>query len=263
MTAGVRDEVERLLRAGERPQAVQYLQNTFHISSEDAAKLVEALEREKGIVAENVAASATETSADTSARLEGSLKADVIELLNANRKLEAVQLVRKSLQVALPQSMLMVEQVAREINPNYVSVNVTGCFQVFAKGIGIFLMVVSVFLLAAAAAVYFFQSESIGNSDRVTGTVSGMKSLDTGESAPVIEYEWQGSKRSYESTFYSSPPDYHVGQSVPLFVNREDPDDITLDTFIDRWALIVGLAVPGAFLGVISIVFMYFGRRKF
>jgi len=263
MTTDVREEVGRLLRAGDRPQAIEYLQHTFNISSEDAAKLVEALERETGIVADTVAAPSADTSTDTSGQLHGSLKADVIELLIANRKLEAVQLVRNTLHVTLPQSLLMVGQIAREINPNYVSVKATGCFQVFAKGMGVFLMVVCVFLLAAAAAVYFFQSESIGNSDRVTGTVTEMKSLDTGESAPVIEYEWLGNKRSYESTFYSSPPDYHVGQSVPLFVNRDDPDDITLDTFIDRWAIIVALAVPGAFLGVISIVFMYFGRRKF
>jgi hypothetical protein len=157
----------------------------------------------------------------------------------------------------------MVEGVAREVNPNYVSFNAIGCLQLVAKGIGIFLIIVSFVLLAAAGIVYLIQSQSISNSDRVEGVVAEMRSGDAEAAAPVVEYEWKGKKRTYESTFYSSPPDYQVGQHVFLFVNREDPDDVTIDTFIDRWALIVGLAVPGAVILAISIVFLYFGRRKF
>jgi hypothetical protein len=259
MTGEIKEEVEKLLRAGERPEAVQYLQNTFNISSEDATTLVEAVERETGISAEQA-----ETGTGPAAtRIDGVLKTEVVELLKAGRKFDAVQVVRRNLHVGLREAVLRVEEVAREVNPNYHSFNATGCLQFVAKGFGIFLMIVSIFFMAAAAIIYFFQSQSIGKSDRVNGLVTEMKSLDTGESAPVVAYEWKGNKRSYESTYYSSPPDYEVGQTVPLFVNREDPEDITLDTFSDRWALIVGLAVPGAFLLVVSIVFLYFGRRKF
>lgn len=259
MTGDVKDQVEKLLRAGERPQAIQYLQDTFNISSGDAEKLVEALEREAGITPDRVESPVV----STATTIDGPLKKEVAELLKTGRKLEAVRVVRKNLHVGLREALVLVEEVAREANPNYVSFNATGCLQLVAKGLGIFLMIVSVFFLAAAAIIYFFQSQSISNSDRVTGVVTEMKYIDTGESAPVVEYEWKGDKRSYESTYYSSPPDYQVGQTVPLFVNREDPEDITLDTFTDRWALIVGLAVPGAFLMVVSIVFLYFGRRKF
>lgn len=261
MTGDVKDHVEKLLRAGERPRAIQYLQETFNISYEDADNLVEALERETGIKPDTVQTPIATTPAPTT--IEGPLKTEVAKLLKTGRKLDAVQVVRKELRVGLREALVLVEEVAREVNPNYVSFNATGCLQLAAKGVGIFLMVVSVFFLAAAVIIYFFQSQSISKSDRVTGRVTEMKSMDTGESAPVVEYEWEGKKRSYESTYYSSPPDYEVGQTVPLFVNREDPEDITLDTFTDRWALIVGLAVIGGFLLLVSIVFLYFGRRKF
>lgn len=259
MTGEVKDEVERLLRAGDRPGAVQYLQATFNVSVEEASILIEALEREEGIAPANDQSSVV----TAGTRLDGPLKSRVAALLTVGRKMEAIKLVRKELHIGLREALSMVEEVAREINPNYVSVDATGCLRMVAKGLGVFLMTVSLMFLAAGGVFYFLQYQSISNSDKVSGVVTEMKLLDTGESAPVVEYEWKGSKRSYESTYYASPPDYQVGQKLDLYVNRDDPEDITLDTFADRYAIIVGLSVPGALLLVVSIVFLYFGRRKF
>ena len=50
---------------------------------------------------------------------------------------------------------------------------------------------------------------------------------------------------------------------LSIFVPREEPDEIIIDSFAARYALIVGLAVPGTVLLLISIVFLHFGRRKF
>ena len=260
MTGEVKDHVERLLRSGERVQAIQYLRDSFNISQEEAGILVEALERETGTTGHQVA---TPSPATVTTTLDGPLKAEVAGLLKTGRKLDAVQVVRKKLHVGLTEALVLVGEVAREANPNAVSFNATGCAQLVARGLGIFLMIVSVFFLGAGAIIYFLQSQSIGNSDRVAGLVTEMKTLDNGASAPVVAYEWKGNKRSYESTYYSSPPDYQVGQSVFLFVNRDDPEDIILDTFSDRWALMVGLGVIGGFLLLVSIVFIYFARRKF
>ncbi|HET9487597.1 MAG TPA: DUF3592 domain-containing protein [Chryseosolibacter sp.] len=258
MTGEAKQEVERLLRLGERDRAIQYLDETFKVSRQDANTLVETLEREMGLIPENPQPAPTATTS-----LDGELKTSVAQLLAKGRKLEAVKLVKKDLNLGLRESLLMVEEVAREVNPSYVSFNLGGCFQMVAKGLGVFMMIVSVMMLVAAGLIYFFQTQSIGNSERVTGVVTEMRALETGETAPVVQYEWKGNNRSYESTYYSSPPDYYVGQSVSLYVNRDDQDDIILDTFSDRYALIVGLAVPGVVFLVVSIVLLYFGRRKF
>lgn len=258
ISAEAKSEVERLLRAGDRQRAIQYLINNFNISSQDASVLVEALEREMALTV----GSAGRPSVSFTT-LEGPLKGEVARLLTAGRKPDAVKLVRTNLNLNLKQSLVMVEEVAREVIPGYVSYNATGCLQTVAKGVGVFLLIASSLFLVAAGVIYFLQLRSIGNSDRVTGVVTQMNTLDTGESAPVIAYEWKGNKRSYESTFYSSPPDYEVGQVLSLFVDRDDAGGITLDTFADRYALIVGLAVPGAILLLVSIVFIYFARSKF
>ena len=261
MTQEVKGEVRRLLISGERGKAIAYLETAFNISFHHASLLVETLERE-------ISPSVTEAvvpppSQQTPATLDGSLKAEVMELLKTRRQSEAVRRVREKLNLGMKDALVLVGQVAREQNPNMVSFSPRGCLQVVARGLGIFLMVVSLLFLGIAAIIYFKQARSIASSDRVEGVVSEMKSLDTGESAPLLEFEWRGKKRSFESTFYSYPPDYEVGQRLFLFVNRDDPEDVTLDTFEDRWALIVGLSVPGGVFLLISIVILQFAKRKF
>ena len=57
--------------------------------------------------------------------------------------------------------------------------------------------------------------------------------------APVIEYEWKGTQKQHESNTYSSPPAYELGEEVELFVNLEDPNQASVNTFTDRWLLII------------------------
>jgi hypothetical protein len=169
--------------------------------------------------------------------------------------------------LGLREALSMVEGVARETDPRFRSViipGVAGCLRVVAKGLGVFLAVVAFFFLAAGGNIFYFQSEGISTSDRIIGKVKEMKSMDSGESAPVIEYNWNGTVQTYTSHTYSSPPDYQVGETVPIYVRLENEEpDVIIDTFVERYALIVGLAVIGGFLGLISIVFLYFGRRRF
>ena len=259
MTNEIKAEVQELLRAGNRLKAIEYLKDCYNISIPDATILVDALERETAIADENIRGSQT----TTTTTLDGTLKFEVAELLKTGRKLQAVQHVRARLQLGLREALGMVEEVAREVTPGYTSFNIAGCLQTVAKGIGYFVMVVALMFLAAAVITYFVQERSINTSDRVTGLVNEMRFLDTGESAPVVLFEWQGEKHLYQSTHYSNPPDYAVGQAVSVFVNRDDPEDVTLDTFSDRWSLIVGFGIIGSGLMLISIVFLYFGRRKF
>ena len=260
MNEEAKAEAERFLHAGEKQNAIQYLQDRFQIPTSDAIILVEALERELQFRDKSIEQERPEP---PPGELHGQLREQVSELLNSRRKLDAVKLVRKELRLNLREALLTVERVAREIDPNYTSSDATGCMRSGARGLGIFLMTASILLLTGAAILFYFQYESISNSERVTGTVTKMNTLETGESAPVVSYQWQGSQKVYESKFYQSPPGYEEGESIAMFVNRDDPQDITFDTFADRWGLIVGLALPGVVLLAISIVFIHFARRKF
>lgn len=259
MTNEIKSEVDALLRKGDRLKAIEYLKETYQISAQDATILVEALERETGLVREDLGA----VDVGTTTTLDGTLKVEVAGLLKSGRKLEAVQHVRSHLQVGMREALVIVEEVASDVTPGYVSYNPAGCLKTVIKGIGYFVMVVALMSLATALIIFLVQKNSISTSDRVNGVVNELRFLDSGESAPVVIFEWKGKKRLYESTNYTNPDEYAVGEEVPLFVNREDPDNIILDTFSGRWSLIVGFGVIGFGLMLIAIVFLYFGRRKF
>ena len=153
MTNEIKSEVEALLRKGDRLKAVEYLKETYQISAQDATILVEALERETGLVREDLGAA----DVGTTTTLDGTLKAEVAGLLRGGRKLEAVQHVRTNLQVGLREALLMVEEVAREVTPGYVSYNLAGCLKAVAKGIGYFVMVVALISLATALIIFLVQ----------------------------------------------------------------------------------------------------------
>lgn len=261
LTSEAKQEAERLLRSGDRQGAVHYLNATFDIPLQDAGALVEALEQE---IMMGGMGMAEPTPGPASS--EAKMKIVIAQLLSQGQKLEAVKYVRHTMNLGLRESLVMVENVAKETDPQYRSViipGVAGCLHAMAKGLGVFLAIVSFFFLAAGGIIFYFQSQGIHASERVSGKVMEMKYMSTGESAPVIAYEWNGKHLSYASNTYSSPPDYAVGETVSLFVNRSDEKDVIIDTFVERYALIVGLSITGGFLGIISIVFLYFGRRKF
>jgi ribosomal protein L7/L12 len=261
LTSEAKQETLRLLRSGDRPAAVDYLSGAFNISSDEAGVLLEALEQE--IKLQQGASAASPVAPEAGG---AKMKLVIGQFLAQGRKLEAVKYVRHAMNLDLREALTTVDKVGKEINPQYAPTSIaglTGCLRVVAKGLGAFLLLVSLLFLVAAGIVYYFQLKSIRQSDRVAGKVTEMKSLDSDATAPVIEYEWKGEQRLHESHTYSSPPDYEVGQTVSIFVNRENAGDVIIDTFADRYALIVGLGFIGGVLFLISIVFLYFGRRKF
>ncbi len=257
LTSEAKKEVESLLQAGQKIKAIQYLNQTFNISEQDSTKLIVALEREMAINTGTLM-----SSAQSATTLDGPLKTEVVRLLQNRRKLEAVKYVQNHLNIGLNEALMMVEEVEKEINPNYKSFNPTGCLRRVAKGVGIIFGVVGIIFLGSGGITFYFQSQSIDNSDLVTATVIEMQYLESG-SAPVVEFEWKGEKRSYQSNTYSTTPDYQVNDTVSLYISREDPNEIVLNTFMERYALIVGLGVIGTVLSLISLLFLYFANRKF
>ena len=95
MTSEAKQEVARLLLAGEKTSAIQYLSDTYTISLQDAKLLVETLEAEistGSIVSANPLI-------ESSTALDGKLKGEVILLLQTKGKIEAVKYVKMHLVV--------------------------------------------------------------------------------------------------------------------------------------------------------------------
>ena len=244
-------EVSRLLQQGQKLEAIKYLRDAFDISLQDAKTLVEAAEREMtSSSAMELPLAATNT--------DSNLRGKVIDYLKAGKKLEAVKFVKSELNIGLAEAARFVDNIDKETNPDYKPPG-RGCGCLGRSLMAIF-GTVAIILFAIAGAIYYFESKTIENGDRVTGLVVDFNNNE-GSVAPVIEYEWRGAKKLYYSNIYSTPPAYVLNEEVPMVINRDDPDDILLDTFTDRWLAIVVLCGLGAIFGFFSLLFRFLGRK--
>jgi ribosomal protein L7/L12 len=257
ITAEARQEVERLLKRGEKLPAIKYLCDTFNITLAESKMLVEALEKEISV---REVVHVAQTIATTT--LRGDLKMEVSNLLRAGKKIEAVKKVKESLRMGLKESLMLVEEVEKEINPNFKPMTVgTGCLRGGFKMFSIFFGFVGLVMAGIAMLLAYLQSETIENAEQVSGRVVELRSGSGSGTAPVIAYEWEGKPKLYTSSTYSTPPAYEINEEVPMYVNRNDPDDVLVDTFSDRWLVIVIFGGIGAFFILFSALFMFVGRK--
>lgn len=109
MTQEVREEVEKLVRRGQKLQAIQYLRETFDVSLDEAKQLVEALEKEIS----PAAAATADLNEEDKNFLEG--------LLRDNKKIDGVKFVRDKTGLGLKESLQVVEEIERKVNPDFVA----------------------------------------------------------------------------------------------------------------------------------------------
>jgi ribosomal protein L7/L12 len=260
ITSEAKKEVQRLLLGGHKLQAIQYLTETFGVSSEEALMLVEAVEEQNETTEDLTDNDLHEDDEISMTALEGELKNKVIALL-PDRKIEAVKLVKAELNVGLKEALEMVEEVQQEIDPNFTPSGTTsGCL---AGGFTIFKLVfgfIGLAFLGVAGGIYYFQSQTIANSDLVNGKVVDLVYSTDGGSAPVISYPWQGKEKLYHSNTYSTPPAYKIDEIVPMYVNRNDATDVVVDTFSDRWLLIFIFGLIGFIFTAITVVILFFQK---
>lgn len=243
LTIETKKEVQDLLRRGKKLHAIQYLHDTFGVSLHQGKLLVEALEQE-------LQSNEPDRIGISDAPVQNNLKGQVTELLRQDKKIEAVKLVKTELDTGLKEALRMVEEVETEMNPGlkFMKVRTRGrsdhrIFSWIFGGIGCL-------LLCIAGLIYYFQLQTIGKSVQGKGVVIELQRSSKG-TAPVIAYDWQGKEMLYYSGTYSSPSAYELDEEVDLFINSEDPTDVIVNTFTDRWLAVV-------IVGGIGIVFTFF-----
>ena len=254
LSSEAKKEVERLLADGSKIRAIQYLQSSFNITHEQAVQLISIVEAE--------ASARRSVQPTSSTALDGELKMKVTQLLQNNQKIEAVKLVKNELNLSLKDSLVMVEEVHREVDPDHKEIRIGGgCLRDTFALVGLIFGLVSLLLLGISALIYYFQSESIENSVVVTGRVTEMIYGSSGTSAPVIGYRYNGKEYSHTSNTYSSPPAFHVGERVELYVEKDDPEEVVVNTFSERWLAITIIGGLGLFFGLFASVFFLVGRK--
>ena len=103
-------------------------------------------------------------------------------------------------------------------------------------------------------AAYFFidKNKQIANSFLATGVVIDFV-VDEGL-APVISYEVDGRPYQYISSIYSNPPAFELNESVVIYVNKDDPNDIIINSFINKWLIVTIFASFGLVFALIGLL---------
>jgi len=205
------------------------------------------------------------------------IKEELINLVYAGRKEEAIQLLQQKhgatreeaeqlLKLAVKETHTPVDFFKRAARAS--STHVTkgkGCqqtvFGLIAFGFGFF----GVPMLLAAAGIFIYQLNFISNSTRIIGTVAvSEEPSDNSDSQyhSIITYEVNNETYSTKSTVSSNTPQYYVNDPVPLFVNNENPNDVLIDSFLERWLIITIVGSLGLFFTILMAVFVGKSRRK-
>jgi|GEM_PF-3556723 hypothetical protein len=194
-------------------------------------------------------------------------KLTVRELLKTGQRNKAVQYLSEQLAAGLYDAEKLVTAVEFEIATERQQQDQTiektgnfllGCGSIVFKTIGVGFAICSFACILAAIVIYFVFN--IPNAISVEGTVTEFQTNDTG-TAPVIEFIWQGETKIYKSQTYSEPNPYTSGQPVTLLVNQENPDEVVIDSFEERWMAISVLGGTGLFMLLLTTVFFTIGKK--
>jgi ribosomal protein L7/L12 len=253
--------VERLLESGRKSEAIEYVQQAFRVSFDDAGKLVEAVELEMtGTI------SGEDTTESVQDQPVDEIIANVTQYISSGRKVEAVKYVKTKLNLGLREALMWVENVQREIDPTFTPLTISraGCMPMVFKMLSALFGFLGFGFLAGAGFLYYLQQDAIENGTRIIGKVVELREDSDGSNtyAPVIEYQWEGEEKLYYSNFYSSPPEFSEGDQVAIFINPNDPNDIVVDAFVDRWLLVIIFGSFGAVFILLTIIFSVMRKRS-
>lgn len=199
-----------------------------------------------------------------------------MSLVYAGRKNEAIQLLKQEygatdeeaeqlLKLAVKESFTPVDFFKRATKAGTAGLTKgKGCkqtiFGMIAYSFGFF----GIPMLLVAAGIFIYQYYFISNSTRIIGTVivSEVSNYNNAQYNAVISYQINSKTYSTQSTVTSDTPQYYMNDPVPLFVNNEDPNDILIDSFLERWMNITIIGTLGFFFTFIMIVFLRLSKKK-
>jgi hypothetical protein len=209
------------------------------------------------------------------------IKEQLSSLVLSGRKDEAIKLLREKFNVTLEEAEKLLGVALREsITPAKFFTGVikglggrisdskggSGCRQTILKLLAVVFGFFGIPALLIAIGVYVYYDYQIDKSIIVTGTVVEVKPYrgynDPIEYIPVIDYTVDGKTYSMKAPIHSSTPEFEEGERVDLFVNREDPESVIIDTFTQRWLIITVIGSVGLIFTMMMVAFIVMGRKS-
>lgn len=255
LTTELKHEVQELIASGNKSGAIEHLRKRLGIGMSEATTLADAAEIELRLEEKSFVAPAG------SPGLSNDLAAQVKSMLRDGRKIEAINLVRETQYVSLQEALAKVEAIESLIDPDFRPTAASGSRKDTFGVVGKIFAGIGVLLTCIALYIFYLKQDTISNSEKGTGVVTDMVYSSGGAAAPSIEYQWNGARHVHQSNVYTTPPAYEIGEEVKLFINREDPEDVVIDSFTGRWVAIMIVGGLGIFFFSFGTLFIFVSSK--
>ena len=198
------------------------------------------------------------------------IKEELGNLVFSGKKQEAIELLQKRyratpeeaeqlLKLAIKESYTPTQVIKRFMASTPKSADGRGCQQQAFHMIAIMFGFLAIPLLLISIAMYFYNDYQIKHSNLVIGKVTAINTYTSyGEDPqlfPVITYRVGVHQFDFEAPVYSDTPAFEVGEEVELFVRKDDPESVIINTFTQRWFMIILIAPFGLLFLVLMIIF--------
>lgn len=203
-------------------------------------------------------------------------KEHAIHLIEIGEKLEAVRYLQNLLSLTAEQALALTEKLEAEVEDGpdlkqeflkkskemqrsgiKLSRIVGGIFM----SIGIIMVVVSIYLIYSHQQ---FEKKAIVVTGKVVDFETYISTDDNSSTTmyrPVFEYAYKGKTYTYPSTGSSSSKGFEIGEPVEIYINPDQPEDVLVNSFMEKWFLPMLLAIMGtAFAGMGYLAVRLLGR---
>lgn len=208
-------------------------------------------------------------------------KEEAASLIRMGEKLEAVRFLQETLNIDAEQALLLAEKLEEEEEKSDTSdlrkqlekaKQEMSSSKGFKMGVTVGLIFMSLGILMLAFGFYFFYDnyQFAKRAVPVVGHVVDYDSYystddDGGGSTmytPIYEYTYQGNKKTHASSVSSSGRDFDIGEEVEILVDPDDPNEILVNTFWDRYFAVVILGFLGSlFTGLGYMAYRLMGKN--
>ena len=204
-------------------------------------------------------------------------KEHAIDLIEMGEKLEAVRYFQQVLAIDAEQALLLAEKLEKEVEPEFDQPEFLQKAEDMKRSgakvgrlVGLIFMSIGIVLLVVAGYFVYDHQQFEKTAVTVTGTVVDFHSyISTSDNSsttmysPIFEYEYEGKKYTYVSTSGSNVKEYEVDERIDIMVNPENPADVLVDSFMEKWFVPALLGFMGTlFTGLGYVAFAVLGKKS-
>lgn len=197
------------------------------------------------------------------------VKEDLRDLVLSGKKDQAIQLLQDKYHVTPAEAHKLLALALKEsISPEQIFKTVFNWTprikQVLFKFIAIIFGIIGIPILIAAVGVYLYMSYQIKNSNYTTGIVTEIPNYthegQYATGSPVISYEVDREPYTTTASVFSNNPEFSVGDTVALYVSLDNPESVIIDTFNQRWLMVVVIGAIGLSLTLSMVVLLIYSK---